>query len=133
MRKQRGGSSSDFMHSFYANTAVGGPAAITRAGLETIDQAPMFNPLGEGAVFPTVATGIVPSGVYLANPQMGGGRSLTSMTISELRTLCNKLGLSCKDRSGLHYLPKSILITRISAAEQMPIDISHPRLKQMQR
>ena len=67
----RGGS--DFMHSFYSSTVAGGPAAISKALLSGINQAPMFNPLSASAVVPgVVSTGIVPSGLYLASLAGGG-------------------------------------------------------------
>lgn len=80
--RQRGGAASDWVGSFYANTAVGGPAAISRATLEGITDAPMFNPLSSTATFPTNSTGIIPTGTYLAfssggvpsAAQLGGGK-----------------------------------------------------------
>lgn len=128
-RNQKGGSS-DWMHSFYAHTAIGNNAAITRAGLKTIDQSPMFNPLSANTVFPTESTGIVPTGLYLAgagpapptempmvSPQMGGGNAAVSwkgqtLTLTELKTLCNRLGASCKSASG-EQLTRAQLIHRI--------------------
>ena len=66
-RQQRGGAGSDFTSSFYANTVVGGPAAISAATLQGIDNAPMFHPLDYNAVIPTLdSTGIVPSGLFMA-------------------------------------------------------------------
>lgn len=136
-RKQRGGASSDFVHSFYANTAVGGPAAMTRAGLQVIDQAPMFNPLSDNTVFPTDSTGIVASGLYLANTpdasagalpfggQMGGApvlnkTALSKLSVAKLRTLCNRLGMSCAGKNG-EFLPKVVLVAKIlsSNAQQL--------------
>jgi hypothetical protein len=70
--KQKGGSS-DFMHSFYSNTVVGGPAAISQATLAGINDAPMFNPLSDSATIPGVSSGIVPTGLYLGSVQSGGG------------------------------------------------------------
>jgi hypothetical protein len=72
------GGSSDYMSTFYAAGAIGGPAAVSRATLQGIDNAPMFNPLSAKAVIPTLpATGIVPSGLYFSSMtggafQMGG-------------------------------------------------------------
>lgn len=63
---QQGGAS-DWSHSWYSQTAAGGPAAISRATLEQIHNAPVFNPLSETAAFPTPGTGIIPNGLYLAH------------------------------------------------------------------
>jgi hypothetical protein len=82
MSKQLGGSS-DYISTFYAAGAVGGPAAVSRATLRGIDNAPMFNPLSAKAVIPTLpATGIVPSGLYFSSMtggspfQMGGAEEV---------------------------------------------------------
>ena len=72
-KKQHGGSS-DFMGLFYANTAVGGPAAISQATLQGINNAPMFNPLSTNSAVPGNSTGIVPTGTYLATHTGGGSR-----------------------------------------------------------
>jgi hypothetical protein len=61
--KQKGGS--QYRQLFYAQTAVGGPAAISAATLSVIDQTPMFNPLQTDTVIPG-PTGIIPTGLYLA-------------------------------------------------------------------
>jgi hypothetical protein len=67
------GGASDFMSSFYAQGAVGGPGAISRTTAANINNAPMFNSLSASAVIPTLpSTGIVPSEVYLADAQIGG-------------------------------------------------------------
>jgi len=66
-RDQSGGASSDFVGSFYANTVVGGPAAISAATLNGINTSPMFNPLNLTATFPTMpSTGIVPTGMVMS-------------------------------------------------------------------
>ena len=70
MFHQKGGSS-DFTHSFYAQTVVGGPAALTKHTLDNIDKSPMFNPLSTNTAFPTINTGIIPNGLYYAH----GGNS----------------------------------------------------------
>jgi len=126
------GGGSDFMHSFYSRGVSGGPGAITRATLDNINNAPMFNPLQETAVIPTLpSTGIVPSEAYLATTagpststdNMTGGRfrrgfssgyrsrSYYSSQPSDdkLREACNRAGLSCRDRFG-RYLPRSQII-----------------------
>ena len=101
-KKQRGGAASDWVGSFYANTAVGGPAAISRATLEGIADAPMFNPLSGTATFPTNSTGIIPTGTYLAfaSPtvaQVGGARrkprskSTSTRAPKPLRTVRRRL------------------------------------------
>jgi len=130
---QIGGGASLYSSNFYTQTAIGGNAAITRAGLETIGQAPMFNPLSDNTVFPTVSTGIVPSGLYYANvantstpfTQLGGGQdmtraSLNKMTVGDLRTLCNRLGSSCKQDS--KFVPKQVLIARILSSTKQEIN-----------
>jgi hypothetical protein len=92
-RTQRGGAASDWVGSFYANTAIGGPAAISRATLEGIADAPMFNPLSSTATFPTNSTGIIPTGTYLAfasgvptASQVGGARRLRKPRTQKPRT-----------------------------------------------
>lgn len=120
MPKQIGGS--DFMHSFYASTAVGGPAAISKATLAGINQVPMFNPLSGNASIPGNSTGIVPSGLYLAS-QSGGScgcsRSkkcqhggLNSLSTEQLRDLCNDSGISCRGQKG-GYKRRSTLIKQL--------------------
>lgn len=108
---------------------------MTRAGLEVIDQAPMFNPLSENTVFPTDSTGIVTSGLYLANTQdpsagalpaqMGGAlalsmASLNKMPVAALRTLCNRLGMSCMGTNG-QFLAKPLLVTKILSSRAQQI------------
>ena len=131
MPKQVGGS--DFMHSFYASTVAGGPAAISKALLSGINQAPMFNPLNAAAVVPGgVSTGIVPSGLYLASlvggGQRGGGcpgdpigprarknqsdQKGGSISTAELRTRCNEMGISCKTASG-KYKSRETMIRQL--------------------
>jgi hypothetical protein len=63
------GGGSDWAGSFYARTVEGGPAKLTEVTLSHITEAPMFNPLSDTAVIPTEATGIVPTGLYLAELQ----------------------------------------------------------------
>ena len=66
-RDQSGGASSDFLGSFYANTVVGGPAAISTFTLNGLSASPMFNPLSMTATFPTMpSTGIVPTGMVMS-------------------------------------------------------------------
>ena len=126
--KQRGGSS-DFMGLFYANTAVGGPAAISQATLQGINNAPMFNPLSTNSAVPGNSTGIVPTGTYLATHTGGGSRrqrgssrrqrgssccaggsaNQRGASVADLRTECNNRGLSCRGPNG-KYLPKAKLV-----------------------
>jgi hypothetical protein len=62
---QQGGGSSDYYGAFYArNISV---PELTKTTLENIDNSPMFNPLAENTVIPTVLTGIVPVASVLAN------------------------------------------------------------------
>jgi hypothetical protein len=69
---QKGGAGSSFSGSFYAQTALGGPAEISRVTSDTINQAPMFHPLELSSTIPTLpSTGIVPVGIVLAQ-QVGG-------------------------------------------------------------
>ena len=114
-KTQKGGGS-DFMGSFYANTAIGGPAAISQATLQGINNAPMFNPMSSTATIPGGSTGIVPSGIYLAT-HTGGGQSqesadLSKLTVPELRTLNNESGMSARDENG-KYLKKSELVEQL--------------------
>lgn len=109
-RNNQKGGGSDFAHSFYANTAIGGPAAISRATLQNIAKAPVFNPLSTNTVIPTIATGITPVGQYFA--QSGGGQ-LSKLTVPELRTMCNEAGMSCRDSDG-NFLPKRDLIEMLA-------------------
>lgn len=120
-RQQKGGSAGTWGASFYANTAVGGPAAITKATLAHIDNAVMFKPFANGAVIPTgPSTGIIPTGQYLAGmppahiPQSGGGKvrgGLSGKTVPELRDLCNSNGLSCK--RGGKFLTKTQMVQKL--------------------
>jgi len=117
-KQQKGGSAGTWGSSFYANTAVGGPAAISRATLAHIDNALMFKPFSKTAVIPTgPSTGIVPTGQYLAGMQLGGGKhqnqkgGLSKKTVPELRTLCNDNGISCR-RAG-KYLAKAQLVQKL--------------------
>ena len=132
------GGGSDFMHSFYSRGVSGGPGAITRATLDNINNAPMFNPLQETAVIPTLpSTGIVPSEAYLATAtpatstststtatnMTGGGfrssfafgftrgynRQSSQPSDDKLRETCNRAGLSCRDMFG-RYLSRSKII-----------------------
>lgn len=128
-RKQKGGAASDYGSLFYANTAVGGPAAITKATLQYIDKAPMFHPLSKNVVIPTGTTGIIPDGLYLAQVGAGGEKKKRSvspkphvvlsphkMTVAQLRNYCHEHGISIKVGSAL--APKSVLIARMMAARQ---------------
>lgn len=111
--KQKGGSSA-FMNSFYSNTAVGGPAAISKATLAGINDAPMFNPLSHSATVPGNSTGIIPSGLYLAVSQTGGA-VLDKMSTPELRSTCNKCGISCRGQKG-GYKRRDTMIKQIAGA-----------------
>lgn len=62
-----GGRGSQYVGDFYAQTAVGGPRAISYATLQYIDNSPMFNPLADNTVMPTTTSGVIPTGLYLAN------------------------------------------------------------------
>lgn len=62
---QQGGGSSDYYGAFYAQN-ISLPE-LTKTTLENIDKSPMFNPLAENTVIPTVLTGIVPVASVLAN------------------------------------------------------------------
>jgi hypothetical protein len=61
-RQQKGGGSSDYSHSFYAYGAD--PAQLSRFTLNSINSAPMFNPLRTGTMIPTGTSGIIPTGAY---------------------------------------------------------------------
>ena len=104
MASQKGGS--DFMSSFYANTAVGGPAAISQALLAGINNSPMFNHLSMAATIPGNSTGIIPTGLYLSG-MTGGGQD-----VAKLRTLCNKNGISCRGQNG-GYLHAKTLVKKL--------------------
>ncbi len=111
------GGISDFLHFNYARTAVGGPAAISNATLAVIENTPMFNPFQNNTVIPG-SSGIVPSGSYIAiggdgSSPKGKFLNLGKMKAANLRSLCNELKMTCRLPNG-RYLPKSILITKIS-------------------
>jgi len=124
-KKQKGGSS-DFMHSFYSTTAIGGPAAISQATLQGINSAPMFNPLSMTATIPGNSTGIVPTGLYLAGVQTGGMCGIkhqkgggcgcqsggSPVSLEELRSACNAHGISCRGQNG-GYLQRKTLIKKL--------------------
>ncbi len=104
--QQRGGGSA-YMQNFYASTAVGGPAAISHATLQGINNAPMFHPLSSTAVVPGTSSGIVPTGLYLAGLQpLSGAESSViqsgggAPTTAQLRTECNAQGISCYTKGG---------------------------------
>jgi hypothetical protein len=61
---QKGGGSSDYVKSFYAK-GISLPE-LNRVTLENIDKSPMFNPLAENTVIPTVLTGITPVAAVLS-------------------------------------------------------------------
>ena len=61
---QQGGGSSDYVKSFYAK-GISLPE-LNRVTLENIDKSPMFNPLAENTVIPTVLTGITPVAAVLS-------------------------------------------------------------------
>ena len=61
---QQGGGSSDYVKSFHAKS-VSLPE-LNRVTLENIDNSPMFNPLAENTVIPTVLTGITPVAAVLS-------------------------------------------------------------------
>lgn len=66
--KSQTGGSSDWMHSFHADTVFGGPRALSQATLKYIEKAPMFNPLQADTVIPTLpSVGIVPNAAYLGS------------------------------------------------------------------
>lgn len=114
-RQQRGGSA--YMQNFYANTVVGGPAAISQATLQGINNAPMFNPLSTTATVPGNSTGIVPSGLFLSglqplNETVGvsqSGGSPSQISTAQLRTECNANGISCYTKSGNFKSRKTLL------------------------
>jgi hypothetical protein len=120
MPKNQEGGSSDYMHSFYSSTALGGAAAISQATLAGINQAPMFNPLSGTAAIPGTSTGIIPSGLYLASTQSGGGckqhaKQLGGMSTEQLRDQCNENGISCRGEKG-GYKHRSTLIQQLAGA-----------------
>ena len=61
---QNGGGSSDFVDAFYAKS-ISLPE-LNRVTLENIDKSPMFNPLANNTVIPTVLTGITPVAAVLS-------------------------------------------------------------------
>jgi hypothetical protein len=61
---QQGGGSSNYVNSFYAK-GISLPE-LNRVTLENIDKSPMFNPLAENTVIPTVLTGITPVAAVLS-------------------------------------------------------------------
>ena len=106
------------MNSFYARTAIGGPAAISRSTLQGINNAPMFKPMSPTAQIPTLpSTGIVPNGRVLAMTgggygyQHGGG--LEKMSVKQLRTLCNQHGMSCRNKKTGAFLSKASLVRKL--------------------
>lgn len=98
-----GGRGSQYVGDFYAQTAVGGPRAISYATLKYIDNSPMFNPLADNTVMPTTTSGIIPTGLYLANvpdqsnvKQEGSGRRkklLEMVSTEKLMKMANKYGV----------------------------------------
>lgn len=109
MSRQRGGAS-DWMHSFHAASSTDG-ACVQKTLLNGIGNSPMFNPLNSNAVIPGNSTGIVPSGTYLL--QTGGAGYSTDY----LRTLCNKLGMSCRGPKG-GFLGRKTLLKKIAGAQK---------------
>lgn len=104
-QSQKGG---NWMQSFHAQTAVGGPAAISHATLQHINSAPMFNPLTPNTTIPTgPSTGIIPNGMYFA--QMGGSNHLEQLPVQQLRSMCNQKGLSCKKPNGKYFTKKQLI------------------------
>ena len=97
-QSMQGGSASDFLSSFYASSAVGGPAAISRATLSGLSNSPMFNPLSATSVIPTGSLGIIPSGTYLAS--IGGGKSKKQPKVADLRKKCVAMGKPVCDSKG---------------------------------
>lgn len=110
-RSQKGGGSSDFVGSFHAYGAD--PAQLSRFTLNSINQAPMFNPLKLNTVIPTGTSGIIPTGSYynamapvsfknsLGPPtpgfaQMGGRKEGASKNpwIAHVREFADKHGIS---------------------------------------
>lgn len=115
MPKCQKGGGTDAAHGiFYGQTAVGGPAAISAATLQVINNTPMFNPFSQTTVIPG-SSGIIPVGLSLMS---GGGTALSSMTIPELRSTCNDLGMSCKNQKG-GYLNKCQMIKKIQNVESI--------------
>ena len=66
-QQQKGGASSDFVGSFYANTVAGGVQALSEATRNGLSSSPMFNPLNMNTTFPTMpSTGIIPTGIVMS-------------------------------------------------------------------
>tara|TARA_B100000497_G_C7650306_1_gene391191 strand:+ start:571 stop:846 length:276 start_codon:yes stop_codon:yes gene_type:complete len=61
---QQGGGSSDYVNAFHAKS-ISLPE-LNRVTLENIDKSPMFNPLADNTVIPTVLTGITPVAAILS-------------------------------------------------------------------
>ena len=61
---QQGGGSSDYVNAFHAKS-ISLPE-LNRVTLENIDKSPMFNPLADNTVIPTVLTGITPVAAVLS-------------------------------------------------------------------
>lgn len=118
MPKNQKGGASDFMHSFYSATAAGGPAAISKATLQGLANAPMFNPLSAGATIPGNSTGIVPSALYLAS-QLGGGQMSEAEVTVQLRDACNENGISCRGPKG-GFLQNKTLVKKLQQAGALP-------------
>lgn len=82
INQQHGGTGSDWINSFYAYTTS--PAELSTYTLGYIDQAPMFNPLYFGKVFPTGTSGIIPTGLYLATSPTEQNRPDESVELTQL-------------------------------------------------
>lgn len=111
---QKGGGS-DWSESFYSYFMS--PAELSRYTLLYIDQAPMFHPLQFGTVFPTGTTGIIPTGVYLANqPQRVASDNYAD-------AMCKKvLGSQCvKGNPTAQIAPQSIGRSATQAGQVMPV------------
>jgi len=132
-----GGFGSQYMGDFYAQTAVGGPRAISYATLKYIDNSPMFNPLATDTVFPTTSTGIIPTGIYLANApnekvksEMHGGSRKLLETVSQekLLHLANKYNVSSE------YLERDQLISAIREAKlQKKLKKNEKKVKKLKK
>src|SRR3990167_3372720 len=102
---QKGGASTDYASLFYAQTAIGGPAAISRSTLKYIDRTPMFNPLESNTIIPG-SSGIIPTGLFLAQSpaeqvaflqnQSGGAErdTLKSKSLTDLRRMLKNSGVN---------------------------------------
>jgi hypothetical protein len=63
--KQKGGAASNFSGLWHSPTAD--PAELSRFSIKYIDYSPMFNPFQRDTILATPTSGIIPTGIYLAN------------------------------------------------------------------